>query len=107
MTTEKTQWKNELKQLPSDLPRLQQWMKQLQQFSQRFISQLTTSELIVRQSKDKKGYVWWYVYDPTTERSAYLASEEEVLMWLEEWYRYQPPETRWTALDLHRSQFFR
>ncbi|HEY9634793.1 MAG TPA: hypothetical protein V6D14_15430 [Coleofasciculaceae cyanobacterium] len=107
MTTEKTHWKSEFKQLPSDLPRLQQWMKQLQQFSQRFVSRLTTSEPIVRQSRDRKGYVWWYVYDPKTEQRAYLASEEEVLLWLEERYRYHPPATHWTALNLHRSQLFR
>ncbi|XGV95633.1 MAG: hypothetical protein ACAF41_23185 [Leptolyngbya sp. BL-A-14] len=38
----------------------------------------------IRQTQDKAGQTWWQVYDPLTGQIAYLESEAEVHIWLEE-----------------------
>ena len=44
----------------------------------------TRPEPEVRQTLDQKGQTWWTVYDPLTGQTAYLESESEVQIWLEE-----------------------
>ena len=44
------------------------------------------SELEVRETYDRSGNLWWYVYDPKTGRSAWLDSEDEVRIWIEKNY---------------------
>jgi len=54
---------------------------------QKLVWQLTKeTEPIIRQKKSRFSNNYWYVYDPRTGRSAHLASEEEVRIWLEERY---------------------
>lgn len=54
-------------------------LAQLKVLAQRLIHWLVTKpELTVKQKVDRSGNVFWYVYDPMTERTAYLTSEEEV-----------------------------
>ena len=45
---------------------------------------LIHSEPEVRQTLDQTGQTWWTVYDPLTGQTAYLESEAEVQIWLEE-----------------------
>ncbi len=40
-----------------------------------------TIELIT----DRQGQTWWHAYDPYTSLKVYLSSEEEALIWLEQW----------------------
>ncbi|XHX77457.1 MAG: hypothetical protein RBJ76_23940 [Stenomitos frigidus ULC029] len=42
------------------------------------------SEPEIRRTLDQAGQSWWQVYDPLTGRTAYLESEAEVQVWLEE-----------------------
>lgn len=46
--------------------------------------QPTQAEPEVRQTLDQTGQTWWTVYDPLTGQTAYLESEAEVQIWLEE-----------------------
>lgn len=43
----------------------------------------------IRQVKDKSGSVTWDVYEPATGYWARFSSEEEVRIWIEEWYYHQ------------------
>jgi hypothetical protein len=45
-----------------------------------------SSELQIREMTDRAGNTWWNVYDPTTGRSAWLDSEDEVRIWIEKNY---------------------
>jgi hypothetical protein len=45
---------------------------------------VTYPEPEVRQTLDRAGQPWWTVYDPLTGQTAYLESEAEVQIWLEE-----------------------
>lgn len=47
------------------------------------------SEPKVWQKKDRKGNIYWRVYNPTTGYCGSFNSEEEVRMWLEERYYLQ------------------
>lgn len=38
----------------------------------------------IQQTLDRTGQMWWKVYDPLTGQTAYLESESEVHIWLEE-----------------------
>ncbi|MBD2613925.1 hypothetical protein H6G94_22055 [Nostoc punctiforme FACHB-252] len=40
----------------------------------------------VWERRDSQGNVWWFAYDPATGKSASLASEQEVLIWIEQLY---------------------
>ncbi|MBW4691459.1 MAG: hypothetical protein KME27_06785 [Lyngbya sp. HA4199-MV5] len=42
------------------------------------------SEPEIRQTLDREGQTWWQVYDPLTGQTAYLESEADVHIWLEE-----------------------
>lgn len=44
----------------------------------------TRSEPQIQKTIDPTGQAWWYVFDPLTGQAAYLESEDEVLVWLEE-----------------------
>lgn len=44
------------------------------------------SELQVRKATDSLGQTWWRVYDPITNASADLVSEDDVRVWIEESY---------------------
>lgn len=44
----------------------------------------TRAEPEIRQTLDRTGQTWWKVYDPLTGHTAYLESEAEVQIWLEE-----------------------
>ena len=44
----------------------------------------TQPEPEIRRTLDKLGQAWWHVYDPCTGRTAYLESEADVQVWLEE-----------------------
>lgn len=47
--------------------------------------QLTTHpEPEIRRTLDQTGQAWWQVYDPSTGHTAYLESEADVQIWLEE-----------------------
>lgn len=62
------------------------WLK-TSKLLQKFLLVLTKEpEPIIRYKKSSFGNNYWYAYDPKTGRSAHLASEEEVLIWLEERY---------------------
>ncbi|NJM65993.1 MAG: hypothetical protein HC851_10165 [Acaryochloris sp. RU_4_1] len=45
------------------------------------------SEFRIRQRRDRQGNLWWIVYDPITNQSAQLASEDEVRLWIEQFYQ--------------------
>jgi hypothetical protein len=55
------------------------------------------SELKIRQRHDNQGNLWWIVYDPITNQSAQLASEDEVRRWIEQSYqrRFRPSQRPW------------
>lgn len=40
----------------------------------------------VWERRDRQGNIYWFAYDPATGQSAYLASEQEVMMWIEQIY---------------------
>lgn len=44
------------------------------------------NELQVWQTSDRFGNTWWNAYDPATGRSASLASEAEMRIWIEKRY---------------------
>lgn len=44
----------------------------------------TSSEPHVWKTQDATGHTQWNAYDPVTRQSAYLASAEEMRVWLEE-----------------------
>ena len=111
MATHNAQWQTyqKLEQIPENTEQslLQQLITQLKQISREIIGRLDRTEPIVKQARDKKGRIWWYVYDPTTGRSAHLASEEEVLIWLDELFAYRQSDTLWNNRNLHQSRIFR
>lgn len=47
------------------------------------------TEIKIQEKCDRQGNTYWYVYDPATNVSSYLATEEEVLSWIEERYYRQ------------------
>lgn len=38
------------------------------------------------QTTDNNGATWWNVYDPIAAHTFYMASEEEVLFWLDQYH---------------------
>ena len=85
-------------------------LAQLKVLAQRLIHWLVTKpELTVKQKVDRSGNVFWYVYDPMTERTAYLTSEEEVRIWIEERFYYQNHQSQDSPMNfnLHQSRLFR
>lgn len=57
------------------------WLSKLHK---RFVVLLTESyEIQIWQRTDRNGQIWWYVYDPRTQRSSVFGSELEVRVWIE------------------------
>jgi hypothetical protein len=48
----------------------------------------TRNEPRIWATRDRHGHQYWHVFDPMTERSWTLSSEEEVRIYLEERYNY-------------------
>ena len=62
----------------------------LKTISHTLIRWLTTQpELTVKQKVDRFGNAYWYIYDPATQRSTCLTSENAVRIWIEEWFCHQ------------------
>lgn len=56
------------------------------------ISTPVSNEPQVRQRRDRFGQMYWQVYDPATNCSATLNSEQEVRQWLEQrFYQHRKP----------------
>lgn len=49
-----------------------------------FESSFSPAEPEIQQTLDRTGHVWWKVYDPLSGQTAYLESEADVHIWLEE-----------------------
>ncbi|MBW4473630.1 MAG: hypothetical protein KME45_25125 [Stenomitos rutilans HA7619-LM2] len=62
------------------LRKLWHWLNQPINFEHSF----SPSEPEIQQTLDRTGQTWWKVYDPLTGQTAYLESEAEVHIWLEE-----------------------
>lgn len=63
------------------------WLKKAWHF---VIDVLTKeSEIKIEEKCDRQGNTYWYAYDPATGYSTYLATEQEVLAWIEERYNRQ------------------
>jgi hypothetical protein len=60
----------------------------LRKIWQQFVTWLaTSSELQVWQESDRQGRTFsWHAYDPITGRSACFGSEEEMRVWIEQYY---------------------
>ena len=85
-------------------------LAQLKVLAQRLIHWLVTKpELTVKQKVNRSGNVFWYVYDPMTERTAYLTSEEEVRIWIEERFYYHNHQSQDSSMNFnwHQSRLFR
>lgn len=55
------------------------------QWWENFVAELTRPpEPKVRQKSNRRGEIWWEVYDPYTNLTARFASELEVRMWLDQ-----------------------
>jgi hypothetical protein len=88
-------------------PTYKKLTNQLKRFGQWIWNALTSEpELKIWQRQDRAGNVWYQVYDPKSGRTACLASEEEVRMWIEEsFYRRNIPSDRLgNNLDWYRQQ---
>jgi hypothetical protein len=48
------------------------------------VSMLLSDEPRIWQKRDRSGNIWWYVYDPLSDRFIQLPSEQEVRQWLEQ-----------------------
>lgn len=48
------------------------------------ISTLVSNEPQIRQRRNRFGQTYWQVYDPATNHSTSLSSEQEVRQWLEQ-----------------------
>jgi hypothetical protein len=57
------------------------WLKQ-----SLFTSLTEAAELQVRQTVDRRGQVWWHVYDPITGVSIRTDSETNLKSWIEQRY---------------------
>lgn len=83
---------------------------QLKLLAQKLIYWLVVKpELTVKQKVDCGSNAIWYVYDSTTERSASLASEEEVRIWIEERFYYpnRPSQDALMNFDCYQVRLFR
>jgi hypothetical protein len=45
-------------------------------------------ELQVSQKNDRHGNIYWQAYDPVTGKSFSSGSKADILMWIEQLYRY-------------------
>jgi len=59
----------------------------LHQLWEHFVTYLTRPpEPKVRKKSNRRGEIWWDVYDPYTNLKASFTSESEVRMWLDQRY---------------------
>lgn len=85
MTTLK-QWLHLPKKTPAtvDLFQLQQILKKMRGNVLQWLS--SNSEPRIWQSKDRKGNIYWHIYDPRTAQSSQFSSEAEVKAWIDGQY---------------------
>lgn len=62
------------------------WSNRLKQWGISLLQKLSAPSDIRIQKINRNGSTYWSLYDPTTGRSAYLSSEQEVRIWLEQRY---------------------
>ena len=75
---------------------------QLKLITHKLIYWLTAEpELIIKQKVDRSGSVYWYVYDPITERMTQFLSEEEVMIWIEECFYYQNRSSQDSSMSFY------
>lgn len=82
----------------------------LRRLGDRIVEYLNSQpEIKVWQRQDRFGNEYWEVYDPNTNRSASLGSEEEVRIWIEELFYQQQYKSVYQSsdYDYHRSNPFR
>lgn len=65
-------------------PVSQHWLNQVWQFLTDLL--IARSELQIIQTVDRNGQIWWYIYDPATGQTAWLESEDEARIWIENRY---------------------
>ncbi|MGE5660110.1 MAG: hypothetical protein ACM37W_26270 [Actinomycetota bacterium] len=46
----------------------------------------SNNQLRIWQTRDRFGNTWWHACDPTTGRSACVATEDELRLWVEQRY---------------------
>ena len=63
-----------------------QWANRLKQWGILLLQKLTAPADVKIQKINRNGSTYWSVYDPTSGQSAYLSSEQEVRIWLEQRY---------------------
>lgn len=59
-------------------------LEKIWQFLVRHLRELP--ELRVWHTCDDEGNIWWNAYDPTTNRSIYSITEEQMRVWIEQRY---------------------
>lgn len=65
-------------------PTLQGWGRQ---FLAVVLNSMSSSKTYqIWKKTDGIGHTWWYVYDPSTQRTHYFSSENEVRVWIESRY---------------------
>lgn len=47
---------------------------------------ISNDELKIWQTRDWQGQIWWHAFDPKTGHSTYVATEDEMRVWLEKRY---------------------
>ncbi|HEY9700568.1 MAG TPA: hypothetical protein V6D10_25155 [Trichocoleus sp.] len=62
------------------------WFAPLQQWGVSLLRMLAAPSEVRIQKINRDGSTYWRVYDPASGRSASLASEQEVRIWLEQRY---------------------
>ncbi|WP_421658090.1 hypothetical protein [Leptothermofonsia sp. ETS-13] len=93
-TNAKTKWMiyKELELIPDSVPepiriyptKVPSWFIRIWQ---RLVDAMAiSSEPRIWQTIEEDGNVWWNVYNPNTRHTFYMASEEEVLIWLVQHY---------------------
>lgn len=66
------------------LPTLPAWLSQVWNWLNKALFE--EPELQIREMSDRVGNTWWHIYDPRTGKTAWLDSENEVLIWIEKNY---------------------
>jgi hypothetical protein len=90
----KTKWMiyKELELIPDSVPQPKltypddnpPWLRKIWQ---KFMDVVTpTYEPEVWQTTDRAGNIWWNVYNPITAQTLYMETEEEVMIWLDQYY---------------------
>jgi hypothetical protein len=88
--------KSKLDQVSHQLKLIGKWMGNLL---------ITQSKLKIWQEKDRAGNEVWKVYDSRKNCTVYLASEEEVRIWIDNSF-YSHQESQPKAFDLYQRRLF-